>query len=451
MVVPNAKEMLNDLNPSEEDIALMGREYLKARVYFSHVMNKVLDGKRLDAGFTEEDFRKILSGEYPSEPEVKEPEKVHTLKELTDRFLEEKLPSATFSIKNEYQWCMNLLLEIFSPEINIRNITHDNLLDLRDSVLKKYPLNVFQKKEFKGMPTREIVKHYKGKTLSIATINEKLIKIGSFFKWCHLHRKIELNPAVVLTLKDNRKENTLRIPYSVEGLNIIFTHLRSDKLRKWRPYKFWIPIIALYSGARQTEICQLYTDDIINIKGILCFRITNEEEKLSRIKTVSGKRLVPIHPILLQLGFLSYVTDRMKVVSKIRKKGMNNLLWDGLTYNKKKQGWGYTFEKFFSRFNKKIREDKRTTFHSLRHNFANNLKQNGISEAMLHELMGHSNKDISTGRYSLDYSVENKLAAILKLNHGINLFEIFSMTPLSNDAVTEQMKAFPEAQGTVIF
>lgn len=448
MAIPNAKEMLKDLNPSEEDIALMGREFLKARLYFSHVMNEVLAGKRLDAGFTEEDYREILSGKYRSESEIKEAEKVYTLRELTEKFLNEKLKTVSISIRNEYQWCMNLLLEIFSPEINIRHITHDNLLDLRDNILKKYPLNVFQKKEFRGMPAQEIVKRYKGQPLSTATVNEKLIKIGSFFRWCHLHRNIDMNPAVGLTLKDSRKENTLKIPYSVEGLNSLFTHLRSDNLCKWRPYKFWIPIIALYSGARQTEICQLYTDDIINIKGILCFKITNDKEKKARVKTASGKRLLPIHPILLQLGFLSYVTDRMKAISRI--KGMSNIiLWDGLVSNEK-QGWGYTFEKFFSRFNEKIRDDKRTTFHSLRHNFANNLKQNGVSEIMLHELMGHSNKDISTGRYALDYAVENKLAAILKQSHGINLFEIFSMTPLSDDAVKEQMKAFPEKQGTII-
>ena len=71
-------------------------------------------------------------------------------------------------------------------------------------------------------------------------------------------------------------------------------------------YKFWVPLIGLYSGMRLEEICQLTIDDIKQIDGTWCFDINNQGDK--RIKTNAAKRYVPIHPMLLnELNFLGFV------------------------------------------------------------------------------------------------------------------------------------------------
>ena len=82
-------------------------------------------------------------------------------------------------------------------------------------------------------------------------------------------------------------------------------------------YKFWLPVIGLYTGMRVGEICQLNPYcDILKDKetGIWYFFISSDTEGASDIvKSVkSGEsRVVPIHSRLIELGLLDY-TDALK-------------------------------------------------------------------------------------------------------------------------------------------
>lgn len=66
----------------------------------------------------------------------------------------------------------------------------------------------------------------------------------------------------------------------------------------------WMPMIALVTGARLEEVAQLLTHDIINDPeyGPL-IRITDEGET-QRLKTIGSRRTVPLHPEIVQAGFL---------------------------------------------------------------------------------------------------------------------------------------------------
>jgi integrase len=63
----------------------------------------------------------------------------------------------------------------------------------------------------------------------------------------------------------------------------------------------WLPLVALYTGARVNEICQLnpHTDE------------TDGDGAIRKsIKNATSRRKVPIHSALLQLGFMDYVAAR---------------------------------------------------------------------------------------------------------------------------------------------
>lgn len=68
----------------------------------------------------------------------------------------------------------------------------------------------------------------------------------------------------------------------------------------------WVPWLRAYSGARVGEITQLRREDIRYEKGVPVFRITPEAG------TVKTKRFrdVPVHPHLVEMGFLDYVGTR---------------------------------------------------------------------------------------------------------------------------------------------
>lgn len=80
-------------------------------------------------------------------------------------------------------------------------------------------------------------------------------------------------------------------------------------------HKYWLPHLGLFTGARVNELCQLnpqvdITQDMRS--GTWYLDITDESEGHQgvdkSIKTGSSKRKLPIHPTLIELGFLDYVS-----------------------------------------------------------------------------------------------------------------------------------------------
>lgn len=81
-------------------------------------------------------------------------------------------------------------------------------------------------------------------------------------------------------------------------------------------HKFWLPHLGLFTGARANELCQLNPQcDICKDEetGIWFLDITSETESHASVKKavknpVSARR-VPVHPTLVELGFLDYVAQ----------------------------------------------------------------------------------------------------------------------------------------------
>jgi integrase len=73
------------------------------------------------------------------------------------------------------------------------------------------------------------------------------------------------------------------------------------------------------------------------------------------------------------------------------------------------------------RFNREhISEDKCKVFHSFRHTFTDALKQAGILETIISELVGHSTSESMTmGRYGKRYQPKVLLEALMKLDYGV--------------------------------
>jgi hypothetical protein len=79
--------------------------------------------------------------------------------------------------------------------------------------------------------------------------------------------------------------------------------------------RYWLPILALYQGARLEELCRLVRCEVVE-GAVPHFLITDEEppmppgERLARkqgVKTKAAIRRLPIHDEVLRLGFLDYV------------------------------------------------------------------------------------------------------------------------------------------------
>ena len=209
------------------------------------------------------------------------------------------------------------------------------------------------------------------------------------------------NPAEGLAIPDDRNERDLRSPFTVEQLKAIFsaplyTGCKDDEegygipgpniIRRGR---FWVPLIALWTGMRLGEVCQLRTNDVTAYEGVPVILINDagepgeDEGDRKRIKTAAGKRFVPVHPELERIGLLVFA-EHMK--SKGETRLFPEIAPDTLGY------LSGTFSKWFNdkrRFLGKVGvASPGVSFHSFRHNYRDALREAEISLERVRALGG---------------------------------------------------------------
>ncbi|TOF43780.1 site-specific integrase, partial [Vibrio parahaemolyticus] len=124
------------------------------------------------------------------------------------------------------------------------------------------------------------------------------------------------------------------------------------------------------------ELCQLYKEDIKNIDGIVCISI-NRNTTDKRLKTPNSERLIPLHPRLVELGFIKHVNS----ISSER-------VFPELKLER--DGYATAASKWYGRFKTKLGFSRGYDFHSFRHTFANQLKNALVPTIVTSELLGHS-------------------------------------------------------------
>ena len=161
----------------------------------------------------------------------------------------------------------------------------------------------------------------------------------------------------------------------------------------------WIPLIALYSGARLEEICQLQVGDIKTEGGLHYFSIqpVSDEESGTQttLKNDESRRSVPIHHALLDAGLLNYAA----AVEGAGHSWLFPFLKPDI-YNKR----GGNFTKWWSRWRKSLGLDgTHRCFHAFRHVFKTACRAAGMPEEVHDAITGHTGSGIgrSYGRVPL--------------------------------------------------
>ncbi len=182
-----------------------------------------------------------------------------------------------------------------------------------------------------------------------------------------------------------------------------------------RDGKYWIPLIALYSGMRLGEIVQLLVSDIKSDDGVTYFDIRRGEGEKKQIKTLSSIRRVPVHKTLIELGLSDHLAAARAARPKERlfediKPGANG-------------DFSHNFSKWFGRYLREVgAKTPKTTFHSFRHNFKDALVAASVPENYARMLMGHSDDGVH-GLYGTGIPIKlldtelQKIAYPLDLSH----------------------------------
>ncbi len=156
----------------------------------------------------------------------------------------------------------------------------------------------------------------------------------------------------------------------------------------------WLPLLALFAGARQAEYAGLRVSDIRedDETRVPLMWFTRDLKAGRRLKTKSSERVVPVHPQLLEIGFLDYVAMR-------RKDGEQAWLFPTVAPDQK--GALPAWAKWWGRH---LRDDvgvkdTNKVFHSFRHGFQDALRQATPDEELRDALAGRSSGKSVSRRY----------------------------------------------------
>jgi integrase len=297
---------------------------------------------------------------------------------------------------------LNWFLQLVGDK-GVREISREDVRAFEDA-LAKLPGNLP-----KGTRLREVLASDPASGLAAGTRAKCIGRIRSLLNFLEAEGWINATPAKGRPRHGKRGEQEGRYePFSDDDLAAIFTaEFRRSTLDATQPARYWLPLTALYSGARRGEVAQLHVGDVRQIDGIWVLDLTARREGQS-VKTESSRRIVPVHSQLVALGLIEYTQRRGGAGT--------GLLFPEVELNA--NGWGDAEGKWFGRWLRTQARisDSRKVFHSFRHTVVHRLKSTGTPEYLIARVVGHANASMTTGRYGGELSARDMVPIVERLD-----------------------------------
>lgn len=314
---------------------------------------------------------------------------VPTFGEIASQFLEWRLTEAAANrvgqkFVDKITACVALVSEIVGPATPVTAVDFDIVQKVR-GIVARTPAN--RTKIYGELPLKQAIERAEADgrpALSPVTQQSYLRALTDILDLAFKKRLIPSNPAegVSPVKRETITPENKRRPFDAEQLAQFFTCAYYQKCARSGPqpfaydedgWRFWLPLISLFTGARPNEICQLEVHDIRQTDaGAWYFDIAimsdddadaGERRGVERkkLKTLYSRRKIPIHTQLVRMGILRFVMER-------RKAGQTRLF-----PTLKPSAAGYLSEYPMKRFRETffpqaIKLKERQSFYSFRHN-----------------------------------------------------------------------------------
>ncbi len=251
-------------------------------------------------------------------------------------------------------------------------------------------------------------------------INKQLGALSAVLEWAAQNGHFDSlpnwsNPTVGVKPQD-RKRKERRLSYDISDLNLIFgfpVFASGERpLGGGGEAAKWLPLLALFSGARLEELGQLRTTDV-GREGEISFIDINTHDDGKRVKNCHSRRKVPIHPQLVALGFLDYVEER--------RLQDDSRLFPELRPDDHGQVTG-NWSRWWGRYARRNGlTDVRKVFHSFRHTFKSACREAALGKEIHDAITGHSSGDVGDA-YGEGYPVSVLGYEIAKVSYpGLDL------------------------------
>lgn len=128
----------------------------------------------------------------------------------------------------------------------------------------------------------------------------KLAALGVIYGWGIENDRVSFDPTQGVKVRRSKKAGEKMGGFTLnEAATILNAAILSND-----PACHWVPLLCAQSGARVGEVCQLRAEDIGNENGIWFMDIRAEA---GSVKNASSERRVPLHPFVIDSGFLRHV------------------------------------------------------------------------------------------------------------------------------------------------
>lgn len=209
-----------------------------------------------------------------------------------------------------------------------------------------------------------------------------LATVHNLFKFGVENNLISSNPAVGVKVREAKRTGRTQQPYSSAEVARLLSLAASEKSAIIK----WIPLLLALTGARVGEIAQLWGARVVKTDGHWSIKIAPAEDGGS-LKNEGSERVVPLHPMLVERGFLDFVKSRgdgplfygsagarrSKATSPTRKhasKGVANRLASWIR-------------------SKGFDNPRKAPNHALRHWFKTECQRMGVSDSVADAIQGH--------------------------------------------------------------
>ena len=158
---------------------------------------------------------------------------------------------------------------------------------------------------------------------SQVNVRDHLAYLRTLLDWAAQNDKIDANPAKDVRMRVTDKGEA-RKDFDIDDLTALLAgpvHAKGERPKGCGgEAAYWLPLLALFMGARREELGQLrvsdvrqapYVDGDDNRQQAWCIDITDTpddgEGLANQVKNAASRRLIPLHPKLIELGFIGYV------------------------------------------------------------------------------------------------------------------------------------------------
>jgi integrase len=276
-------------------------------------------------------------------------------------------------------------LKLFLGNAHIDEITKRHLKDALKGISELPQRN---KKNYKQMPLEKL------KGLEIPDedrVSSKYVK--EHLKLCqslfNRYLKQELEVLIVSPTEGVKWEYENNRFGSFNDAEVKQTLLMMEDKPEW--FK-WFLLVAIYSGARRSEIAALTKDDIK-----FCSDTNRYYFTVRRGKTKAARRAVPIHKTLIDRGLLTWVESKEDRVFDAAHRNLNRVT-----------------DLFGSLMERKVNDyGERLVFHSLRHTFITKARAAGVSDVLVQQVVGHEKRGAGqTDRYTHTFQLKDVLNVV---------------------------------------